>query len=64
MDVSKDFNFVLRVLNSCETLEQIKTTKNLFENFKKKWGNKLECFEFVEFMFKFENKRKKLKKNL
>jgi hypothetical protein len=64
MDVSKDFNFVLRVLNSCETLEQIKTTKNLFENFKKKWGNKLECFELVGFMFKFENKRKKLKKNL
>ena len=35
MDVSKDFNFVLRVLNSCETLEQIKTTKNLFENYPK-----------------------------
>lgn len=62
MTVNKDFEFVLKVLSSCETKEQIKTTEKLFENFKNKWKNTLDCFDILDFMFKFENKRKKLKK--
>lgn len=64
MTVNKDFEFVLKVLSSCETKEQIKTTEKLFENFKNKWKNNLDCFDILDFMFKFENKRKKLKKIL
>ena len=55
MKATKDFEFVLKVLSSCKTKEQIKTTEKLFDNFKNKWGNT---------MVKFENKRKKLKKIL
>jgi hypothetical protein len=64
MKATKDFDFVVRVLNSCKNKEQLKTTEKLFENFKNKWRNELDCFDFLQFMFRFENKRKKLKKLL
>ena len=64
MKATKDFEFVLKVLSSCKTKEQIKTTEKLFDNFKNKLGNTMECFEMIDLMFKFENKRKKLKKIL
>jgi hypothetical protein len=55
---------VIRVLNSSVTSEQIKTSENLFENFKNKWKEKLDCFELVEFMFKFKSERKKQKRKI
>jgi len=61
---TKDFEFVLNVLGSCETKGQIKNTEKLFDNFKNKWKNNLDCFDILDFMFKFESKRKKLKKIL
>ena len=64
MKVNKDFEYVIRVLNSSVTLEQIKTSENLFENFKNKWKEKLDCFELVEFMFKFKSERKKQKRKI
>ena len=60
MKAKKDFDFVLRVLDSCKNIDHLKSTQNLFTNFKTKWKNKLECFEMVEFMFKFEQKRAKV----
>lgn len=33
MNANKDFEFVLRVLNSSENREHIKISDNLFENF-------------------------------
>ena len=60
MKEKKDFDFVLRVLDSCKNIDQLKSTQNLFTNFKTKWGSKLECFEMVEYMFKFEQKRAKV----
>jgi hypothetical protein len=64
MTATKDFEYVIRVLKSCETKEQIKVSKKMFENFKNKWKNDLDCFEMIEFMFKFESKRKKYKEKL
>ena len=32
--VQKDFDWVLKVLNSCETQTQIRRTEKLFDNFK------------------------------
>ncbi len=64
MEANKDFEYVIRVLNSSVTLEQIKTSENLFENFKNKWKEKLDCFELVEFMFKFKSERKKQKRKI
>jgi hypothetical protein len=64
MKANKDFEYVIRVLNSCVTLEQIKTSENLFENFKNKWKKQLNCFELVEFIFKFKSERKKQKRKI
>jgi len=62
MNADKDFKFVLRVLNSSENNEHIKTSDKLFENFKDKWKRKMECFELVDYMFKYKVERKKNKK--
>jgi hypothetical protein len=32
--INEDFNWVLKVLNSCETLTQVRRTEKLFDNFK------------------------------
>ena len=55
MKVSKDFEFVLKVLNSSETQDHIKTSNKLFENFKNKWTNKIDCTQMVEYMYGFHN---------
>lgn len=62
MKATKDFEFVLRVLKSSNNIEHIKTTDKLFENFKNKWKRKLECFELVDYMFKYKVERKRKKK--
>jgi len=59
MNPKKDFEFVLRVLNSSENSDHIKTSDKLFENFKDKWKQKIECYELVDYMFKFKVERKK-----
>jgi len=64
MNAKEEFEYIIRVLKSCETKEQIKVTKRMFGNFKDKWKNDLDCFEMIEFMFKFESKRKKYKEKL
>lgn len=55
MNVTKDFEFVLKVLHSSETQDHIKTSNKLFENFKNKWTNKIDCTQMVEYMFIFYN---------
>ena len=64
MNATKDFEFVIRVLNSSENREQIKISDNLFENFKNKWKRKIECYELVNYMFKYKLERKKHKKHI
>lgn len=32
--INEDFNWVIKVLNSCETLTQVRRTEKVFENFK------------------------------
>ena len=64
MTATEEFDFIIKVLKSCETNEQIKSSNKMFENFKNKWKNKIETLVMIEFMFKFENKRKKYKEKL
>ena len=64
MNANKDFEFVLRVLNSSENREHIKTTDKLFENFKNKWKKRMECYDLVDYMFKYKVERKRNKKNI
>lgn len=64
MNANKDFEFVLRVLNSSKNREHIKISDNLFENFKNKWKRNMECYELVDYMFKYKVERKRNKKNI
>lgn len=64
MNANKDFEFVLRVLNSSENREHIKISDNLFENFKNKWKRNMECYQLVDYMFKYKVERKRNKKNI
>ena len=64
MGATKDFEFVLRVLNSSKNSDHIKTTDKLFENFKNKWKRRIECYELVDYMFKYKVERKRNRKNI
>jgi hypothetical protein len=35
--VNDDFNWVMKVLNSCETISHVMSTERLFDNFKNKY---------------------------
>ena len=36
----KDFDYVLKVLNSCENQKHLEVTEKLFDNYKIKWEKK------------------------
>ena len=38
MEPQNDFDYVIKVLNSCENEEQLEVVNNMFNNFKKKMG--------------------------
>ena len=59
MTINEEFEYIIRVLKSCETKEQIKVSRKMCENFQNKWKNNLDCFEMIQYMCKFESKRKK-----
>ncbi len=60
MNVNKDFEFVLRVLNSSKNIEHIKISDNLFENFKNKCKKKIKNCDFVDYISKYKVDRKKI----
>ena len=64
MTATNQFDYVLKVLRSSETENQLITSTKLFENFKLKWGNKLECFDMVNFIYKFYNEKTKTLRNI
>ena len=64
MTATNQFNYVLKVLRSSETEGQLMTSTRLFENFKLKWENKLECFDMVNFIYKFYNEKTKTLRNI
>ena len=61
MEPQNDFDYVIKVLNSCENEEQLEVVNNMFNNFKKKWENKIYDLDFISFLyiFDFEYKKKK-----
>lgn len=64
MTATNQFDYVLKVLRSSETENQLITSTKLFENFKLKWENKLECFDMVNFIYKFYNEKTKTLRNI
>lgn len=61
MEPQNDFDYVIKVLNSCENEEQLEVVNNMFNNFKKKWENKIYDLDLISFLyiFDFEYKKKK-----
>ena len=60
----KDFDYVLKVLESCKNHQHLIVTQKLFENFKKKWKGKIYDLDLISFMYNFESEYKKKKDKL
>ena len=57
----KDFDYVLKVLNSCENQKHLEVTEKLFDNFKIKWKKKLYDLDYVTILYTFDWEYKKRK---
>jgi len=59
-----DFDYVLKVLDSCKTEEHLITVNNMFNNFKIKWEKKLYDLDMITFLytfdFQYKNKKNKI----
>jgi hypothetical protein len=50
----EEYDLIKRIMKSCRTEKQLKSTRNIFQNFKNKWRNEMECFQMIDYMYKFE----------
>ena len=50
-----DFQYISKIVSSCQTYEQILTTKKLFENFKQKWNKQIPKMEMINYMYRFQS---------
>jgi hypothetical protein len=55
MIYDSQFQKILKIVNSCETYEQLLVSKNLFENFKQKWIKQIPKMEFINYMYRFQS---------
>jgi len=59
--IQKDYGWVLKVLESCLNVEQVKVTERAFENFLKKWSSEISEIRSITFSSNFQKlKSKKL----
>ena len=50
-----DFQYIAKIVSSCQTYDQILTTKKLFENFKQKWTKQIPKMEMINYMYRFQS---------
>ena len=60
MESQNDFEFVVRVLDSVKTREQLSSAQRLFENFKNKWFLKVESVDMIDYIKVFQSKLDRL----
>jgi hypothetical protein len=60
----EEYDLIKKIMASCKTEEQLKITRNIFQNFKNKWKHKVECFEMIDYMYKFEMEYKKISRRI
>ena len=58
MDILIEFQWVLSVLESCETRKQVNSSTRLFEQFLKKWDYEISEDIKLNYVNKFENSQK------
>jgi hypothetical protein len=56
---NKEFEWVLKVLESCVSESQIRTTENLYDNFIKKWKHDFSYEKIITFEHTYKNKKTK-----
>lgn len=49
-----EYSWVINVLESCKTNDQIKTSENLFKLFLKKWEDEISDIKKIQFVNNFE----------
>lgn len=64
MEATNQFDYILKVLRSSQTEGQLTTSVKMFNNFKIKWENKMECFDMVNFIYKFYCEKTKTLRNI
>ena len=62
--IIKDYNFVIRVLNSSTNKTHLENSRKLFINFMKKWSSSTSYLELFLFRNEFNNTFKQLEDNL
>jgi hypothetical protein len=55
MNYENDFQHISRIVSSCQTYEQMLTTKKLFDNFKQKWIIQIPKMEMINYMYRFQS---------
>ena len=55
MNYENDFQHISRIVSSCQTYEQLLTTKRLFDNFKQKWIKQIPKMEMINYMYRFQS---------
>ena len=55
MVYEEDFQYISKIVSSCQTYEQMLTTKKLFENFKQKWDKQIPKMEMINYMYRFQS---------
>lgn len=55
MSVETDFQYIAKVVTTCENYLQLQTTKTLFENFKTKWNKQVPKMDMINYMYRFES---------
>lgn len=63
--MEKDFNWIIKILNSSKKEEHIKVSEKLFENFKKKWSEFIEnSVNDIVYTRQFNDKKRNIQKKL
>lgn len=57
LNIQKDYGWVLKVLESCRTNEQIQTCEKVFKNFINKWVDELSEERLMTFNWNFQKHR-------
>ncbi len=57
LNLENEFNWVVKILNSCVNLPQITTTDKLFESYKNRWSDELSDVKILTLNSKYEREK-------
>ena len=57
LNLENEFNWVVKILNSCVNLPQISTADKLFESYKNRWSEELSDVKILTLNSKYEREK-------